>query len=306
MIVALVLTAIWPWVVPFSVVGSSLEWIQLALVAASLVILTGWVGQISLAQATFVGIAALVTGMASRGWGLSFPATTVIGAAAAGLAAVLLGVVALRVRGLYLAVATLIFAWMGYTYLFRTTWLGANSGSSAIPPQHNGTAGGLPFIDLTDRRTLFYLFAAVLALVLFALANLRNTKTGRAFFAVRGSEMAAASLGIDVVRTKLVAFAISGFVAGIAGNILMVRLGVVEPDQFLFTVSLQYLAIAVVGGLGSLGGAVAAGALFAGLDELFFRVTALAGWLDIVSAGLLALVLLAYPGSQRSWTPSTA
>jgi len=296
MLATAVVIAIWPWIVPFSVVGTSVEMIELALVAASLVILTGWVGQISLAQASFVGIAALVTGMVSRGWGLQFPATTIIGALAAGVAAVLLGVVALRVRGLYLAVATLIFAWMCQAFLFPSSWLGASSGSSAIPPGGIGHRGAWPFLDLTDRRTLFYLFAGVIALVLFGLANLRNTKTGRAFFAVRGSEMAAASLGIDVVRTKLVAFAISGVVAGIAGNLIMVHQGTVEPGQFIFTVSLQYLAIAVVGGLGSLGGAVAAGAVFAGLDELFFRVTALAGWLDVVSAGLLAIVLLAYPG----------
>ena len=296
MLVGAIVIAIWPWLVPFSLLGTSLTWIQLSLVAASLVILTGWVGQISLGQASFVGISALVTGLVSRGWGFAFPASTLVGAAAAGIAAVLLGVVALRVRGLYLAVATLIFAWMCDTFLFRTSWLGAGSGSSTIPRQHLGRPGAMPFIDLTDRRTLFYLFATVLALVLFALANLRNTKTGRAFFAVRGSEMAAAALGIDVVRTKLIAFAIAGCVAGVAGNLFMVNLGSVEPSQFMFTVSLQFLAIAVVGGLGSLGGAVAAGALFAGLDELFFRVSALAGWLDVVSAALLAIVLLAYPG----------
>src|SRR5206468_2805985 len=134
MIVAAIGIAIWPWLVPFSLLGTSLTWIQLSLVAASLVILTGWVGQISLGQASFVGISALVTGLVSRGGGLAFPASTLVGAAAAGIAAVLLGMVALRVRGLYLAVATLIFAWMCDTFLFRTSWLGAGSGSSTIPP----------------------------------------------------------------------------------------------------------------------------------------------------------------------------
>jgi ABC-type branched-subunit amino acid transport system ATPase component/branched-subunit amino acid ABC-type transport system permease component len=212
------------------------------------------------------------------------------------LAAAVLGVVALRVRGLYLAVATLIFAWMSDSFLLPSPWLGAGTGSSTIPSQTFGVQGGVPFIDLTSRRTLYYVALAVLALVLAGLANLRDTRTGRAFFAVRGSETAAASLGIDVVRTKLVAFALSGALAGLAGNLIMLVQRTVVPGQFIFTVSLQYLAIAVVGGLGSLGGAIAAGLMFAGLNELFFRVTALAGWLDVVSAGLLAVILLLYPG----------
>ncbi len=286
----------WPLIAPFSVVTSSLNWIELTLAAMSLVVLTGWVGQISLAQASFVGIAALFTGLVTRGWGLGYPESTVVAAVAAAAAAMLLGVVALRVRGLYLAVATLIFAWMCDAFLFNTPWLGVRGGSSTIEPQRIGDPAGLPYFDLTKPRTLFWVVAPLLALVMFCLANMRDTKTGRAFFAVRGSEMAAASLGINVVRTKLVAFAIAGAIAGVAGNVLMLDLRSVGPGQFFLTVSLQYLAIAVVGGLGSIGGAVGAAALFASLDELFLRVPALTGWLDVVSAGLLALVLLAYPG----------
>jgi ABC-type branched-subunit amino acid transport system ATPase component/branched-subunit amino acid ABC-type transport system permease component len=303
LIVAALFILVWPLVSPYSVLGTSLLAIQLSLVAVALVVLTGWVGQISLAHASFVGIAALVTGLVARGWGLAFPVSMIVAAVAAAAAAVVLGVVALRVRGLYLAVATLIFAWMCDTFLFRTPWLGAGTGSSTMPQQILGVPGGWPVIDFGVRKTLFWMSAPVLALAILALATLRDSKTGRAFFAVRGSEMAAASLGIDVVRTKLVAFALSGALAGIAGHLLMLDQRTVVPGQFLFTFSLQFLAIAVVGGLGSLSGALAAGALFAGLNELFFRVPALAGWLDIVSGGLLALVLLTYPGGLAAAGP---
>lgn len=296
LVVGVLLLLLWPWLAPFSALGTSLLAMELALVALSLVVLIGWVGQISLAQASFVGIGALITALATRGWGLGFPANVIIGAAVAGLAAVGLGAMALRVRGLYLAVATLIFAWMADQFLFPSPWLGAGTGSSTIDNQRLGIAGGFPSLDFTSRRTLYLVLLAVIVLVISALANLRDTKTGRAFFAVRGSEMAAASLGIDVIRFKLAAFALSGVLAGIGGGLLMMEQRTVVPSQFLFTVSLQYLAIAVVGGLGSLGGAVAAGALFAALNELFFRVPALAGWLEIVSAALLAFVLLAQPG----------
>jgi len=295
-IVAAIALVAWPFVVPFSVLQDSLLAVQLSLAAISIVVLTGWVGQISLAQASFVGIAALSMGLIVRGWGLGFPLSMILAAGIAASAAVLLGAVALRVRGLYLAVATLCFAWMSDAFLFKTPWLGAGTGSSTIPGQGLGDPRGWPYFDLSQPVLLFFVFVAVLGLVVFALANLRDTKTGRAFFAVRGSEMAAASLGIDVVRTKLAAFALAGALAGIAGSLLMINQRTVVPDQFIFTISLQFLAIAVVGGLASLAGAIAAGGLFAALNELFLRVSALSGWLEVVSAGLLAVVLLAYPG----------
>jgi ABC-type branched-subunit amino acid transport system ATPase component/branched-subunit amino acid ABC-type transport system permease component len=294
-VVTAVLLAL-PWLVGFTILQNSVLAMQLALVAMSIVVLTGWVGQISLAQASFVGIAALVVGLVTRGWNIGFPVSMLIAAAVAGATAVALGLVALRVRGLYLAVATLVFAWMGDTFLFKSSWLGVEGGSSVIPGQEFGRQGGWPYFDLTSPRVLYYVFLGILAIVLFSLSNLRDTKTGRAFFAVRGSEMAAASVGIDVVRYKLIAFAVAGVLAGVSGSMLMMNLRAVVPDLFLFTISLQFLAIAVVGGLGSLGGAVAAGAVFAGLNELFLKVPALSGWLEVVSAGLLALVLLAYPG----------
>ena len=295
-IVGLIVLLLWPFVVPFSVLGSSLLAMEFAIVAISLVVLTGWVGQISLAQASFVGVGALVTALVARGTGLGFPINMVIGTATAALAALALGVVALRVRGLYLAVATLIFAWMTDRFLFRLPIMGVDTGSSSLPDQRIGMPGSFPSFDFTSRTTLYFVLLAVVVLVLASMANLRDTRVGRAFFAVRGSEMAAASLGIDVTRFKLISFAVSGALAGLAGSMLMLEQRTVVPDQFFFAVSLQFLAIAVVGGLGSLSGAVAAGVLFAALNEVFFRFQALSGFLEITSALLLAIVLLLYPG----------
>jgi ABC-type branched-subunit amino acid transport system ATPase component/branched-subunit amino acid ABC-type transport system permease component len=294
-VIVFLLLLAWPFFAPFSALGSSLLALEYAVIAFSLVILTGWVGQISLAQATFVGIGALTSAMIARGTGLGFPFDVLVGAVVAGLAAVVLGAVALRVRGLYLAVATLIFAWMGDAFLFTSPYLGLGEGSSTIPNQRIGHEGGVPSFDLTSRRVLFVVFLAIVFTCAVCLSNLRDARTGRALSAIRGSEAAAASLGIDVVRYKLVAFAVSGVLAGLGGGMLMVEQRTVVPSQFFYTVSLQFLAIAVVGGLASLGGAVAAGLLFAALTELFFRVGALSGWLDVVSALLLGGVLLLYP-----------
>ncbi|MBV9097091.1 MAG: ATP-binding cassette domain-containing protein, partial [Frankiaceae bacterium] len=279
----------------FSLLGDANQAGEYFLVAASLVLLTGWVGQISLAQGAFVGIGAFGTALLAKHMPMPFPVGMIAGGVLGGAVAAALGVVALRVRGLYLAVATLIFAWMADAYLFIAPWF-ASGGNATLNVKKVGHEGTFPFFDFTDRQTFYFVVLAVCSTVLFGLLNLRDSKTGRAFAAVRGSETAAAALGVNVVRTKLFAFVTAGAIAGIAGNLTLTNQTTVVSDQFSLQVSLLFLAIAVVGGLRSLGGAIAASCVFAGLDELFFRVPALGRLLQLVSALLLAGVLLAYPG----------
>ena len=288
-------TLAFPWLpfVSFSVLGSANLAAYYAMVAVALVVVTGWVGQISLGHAGLVGVGAYVTGHVASDWKVTFPVNLLWAMLAGALVAGVLGFVAVRVRGLYLAVATLIFSWTASEFLFRQQWF-TGSGTATVKPF--GEPGTFPYFDWTARRTFFYAAWAAVAAAILMVANLRDSKTGRAFFAVRGSEVAAASLGISVVRTKLVAFAVSGALAGAAGNLVMIRDQVVTPDAFKVEMSLFFLAIAVVGGLSSLGGAVAASVLFAALNELFFRVASLAGWLEVVPPILLTVVLLAYRG----------
>lgn len=269
------------------------EW---ALVSVSLVILTGWVGQISLAQGTFVGIGAFATGLLARHLGIPFPVNLLIVTIIAAGVAALLGIVALRIRGLYLAVATLIFAWMADAYLFTKAWFVGEGGSSSIEAEVVGRGGTVTAFDLADKRLVYLVILAAVVAALFAMNNLRDSKTGRAFFAIRGSEVAAVSLGIDVTRYKLMAFAVSGALAGIAGNLVMMDLRSASPTSFAFTKSLFFLSIAVVGGITSLGGAVAAALLFAGLEALFFFFEFPQGSLDFLAVALLLIVLLGFPG----------
>lgn len=292
----LLLTFPWlPFVHTSLVVNANLA-CEYAIITISLVLLTGWVGQISLGQATFVGIGAFTSGLLQRGLHVPFPLNLPLAAAISGGVAALLGLVALRVRGLYLAVATLIFAWMADAYLFTSAWFVGRGGSSSIENHIVGRPGTLSSFDLSNKSVLYLVMVAAVAATLFAVSNLRDSKTGRAFFAIRGSEVAAVSLGIDVTRYKLIAFAISGTLAGVAGNLILTDLRTASPDSFSFTRSLFFLSVAVVGGVTSLPGAVGAAALFAGLNEVFFRIPALNGFLDIVAVGLLLVVLLAYPG----------
>jgi sulfate-transporting ATPase len=287
----------WPFLhAPFSLLGDAIQALLFVIAASSIVLLTGWVGQISLAQAAFVGIGGFGSALVMQHMHVPFPWSLLVGAVIAGGAAGVLGVIALRVRGLYLAVATLIFAYMADSYLFSAPWFSGSGGVQSIDAQTIGNPASKPYFELTDRKTFYFVALAVAAAVLFALVNLRDSKTGRAFFAVRGSETAAASLGIDVRRYKLLAFVLAGAIAGLAGNLILVNQVTLVSSQFSIKVSLLYLSIAVVGGLRSLGGLVVSSVIFAALAELFYRVSALAGYLEIVSAGLLAVVLLVYPG----------
>ncbi|HEX6489041.1 MAG TPA: ATP-binding cassette domain-containing protein [Candidatus Dormibacteraeota bacterium] len=282
--------------VPFSVLGDATLAAFYLVVALSLVLLTGWVGQISLAQAEFVGIGAFFTAVLANRWHIGFPWSFALAVVAAGAVAAALGLVALRVRGLYLAVATLVFAAMADNFLFNQSWFGIEGGSAGIRLGIIGNPNALPRFDLNDVHLVYLLFAAFAVFCLYALAHLRESKTGRAMFAVRGSEVAAASLGIDVTRYKLMAFLLAGMIAGGAGNLYIVYLRSVVPDSFNILASLFFLSVAVVGGLLSPGGAVAAAIVFAALQEVFFRVPQLAGLLDVTSSLLLLAVLLAYPG----------
>lgn len=277
-------------------------------VTASLVLLIGLVGQISLCQATLVGIGSFVAAIGTA-HGLDFPASIVVGMAAGAAAACLVGAVALRVRGLFFAVATLIFAYVADQYLFAQPWLVGSVSGTSIKPEAVGTAGLAPFINLSDLHDFYYIALAAAIFAVYAVANLRDSRLGRAFGAVRGSEMAAVSLGIDLVRTKLVGFAVSGALAGLAGSLLLVGNRTIDPAEFSSTQSLFFLSVAVVGGLRSLGGAVASSTMFAVLiGEVFYRIPAAANYLDLISAGLLIAVLLFFrsglgglPAAVRAW-----
>ena len=290
----------WPFlpVPPWLLADANLAAI-FTMVGVSLVILTGWVGQISLSQAAFVGVSAFVTGILTREAGIHFPLNLPIAAASSALVAAGLGFVALRVRGLYLAVATLIFGWMADEFLFKSEWLVGPGGSSTITSRIIGRPTALPSFDLTDRRTFWFVaFAGALVAIAIA-ANLRDSKIGRSFFAIRGSEMAAASLGIDVVRTKLAAFAISGLLAGLAGNLIMIDQRTATPAQFSFSSSLFFLSMAVIGGTGSLAGVTAAAIFFAALSGVAETIPALGRFLELFSTSLLLVAVLLSPSSRR-------
>ncbi len=289
---------------PFSWLGTATQALSYTLVALSLVILTGWVGQISLAQASFVGIGAFLTGVLVRD-GLVFPLTLpVVGLITASIAA-LLGLVALRVRGLYLAVATLIFAWMTQIYLFAQPWLAGIGGIVVDPDEGARHPGHLPLPRLHRRDDVLLRDARRGRGGVAGAANLRRSKTGRAWLAVKGSEVAAASLGIPVMAYKLMAFAVAGFLAGVGGNLLMTHNQVASASSSCHRSRCCFSRSPSWGprqprrhGIGGHRLRSARPAVLQGLG--------LAGLLDIVSSLLLAVVLLAFPSGLAGLPPRLA
>ena len=213
-----------------------------ALIGLSLLVLTGWAGQVSLGQMALVGIGAAVAGSLSSEHGWDFVLALIASAiAGAGVAAVL-GLPALRLRGLSLAVTTLAFAVVTSNFLLRQEWL--------IP--HNAVARPLLFgrLDLEADLTYYYVCLAVFVALLLAVHNLRTSRMGRAIVATRDNERAAESFGVSATATKLAAFATSGAIAGIAGGLLVFQQHGLPASQYAPQQSLAAFLIAMVGGLG--------------------------------------------------------
>lgn len=270
-----------------------------AIIALSLLIVTGLVGQISLAQMAVAGCSAFLLTRLATDWGVPFPLAPLLAAGAAAGVGLLVALPALRIRGITLAVVTLSFAYAVDQVVFNNRDLVGVSGSMrpAPPPSLFGYRFG-PLDHLGQRGVPaipFGIFVAVVLVVcLLLVSNLRRGEVGRRMLAVRANERAAASVGVDIVRTKLVAFALSAFVAGIGGSLLAYQNGGrVEPSTFAVVTSLTALAMAYLGGISTVGGSLTAGILTAGgigsvvLDKVFH----MGAW-EYLAAGVL-LVLTA-------------
>jgi ABC-type branched-subunit amino acid transport system permease subunit len=254
------------------------------IVAASLVVLTGWAGQVSLGQMAFVGVGAAIGGGLTdhRGWDLAL-AGLVAGLAGA-VAAVVVGYPALRRRGLTLAVSTLAFGLFVSQYLLNRTifpdWL----------PGRRIDRGAILGIELTSETAMFYASLAVLALALAMVVGLRHSRTGRVLIAIRENERAARAYGVNATRTQLAAFAFSGFLAAVAGALYVHQQTGLSTDPYLPQRSLELFAMVVIGGLGSLPGALLGATYVHSID--FFLPNQ---WQFLATGVGLLFVLLIFP-----------
>ena len=267
-----------------------------AIVALSMNVLVGYTGQVSLGHTAFVGIGAFASGYTMTELGLPFVAGIVMAALTGAAFCFVLGIIALRLAGLYLALVTIAFALFARETLFNIReFTGGGAGMEAPRPD----------LLLDDTRYAYFCLFA-LGLVLAFDWRLMATRAGRAIRALRDDERVAASWGIDVARQKLLAFVISGIIAGIAGALFASTEGIVSANDFEFSISLTFLLMTVVGGAGNRWGVAQGGALFAVLPTLLerahenFHVIPFT-WINAryepaIGALLLLVTLIFYPG----------
>jgi branched-chain amino acid transport system permease protein len=240
-----------------------------AIGSLSLMLLTGYAGQISLGHAGLLAAGAFTTGILFKEVGASFwitiPASALVGA----LLGIVFGLPSLRLRGLYLAVSTLalhfVVVYLGGEYEAKR---GYSTGIVIDPPGIGGFA-------LTGGRAWYFVLLAGATATLLICLNLLRSRTGRAWRAVRGHETVAEALGIDIARYKLLAFVISSAVTSVAGALFAYYRGFVSVEAFSLFLTIQYVAMIIIGGMGSLLGALL-GAVFVTLFPYLIEAALLA------------------------------
>lgn len=283
-VAALFLAAALPLVLTRS--SQQLLWSEVAvfaLLALSVTVLTGWGGQLSLGQFAFAGLGAFTAGALVQNR-LAFPVAVPAAVGITVVVALLVGAPALRIRGLVLAVATLAFAVVVQSYLLSQDLFLGDRTSAEIPRATWGP------VDLTSQTVYYETVIVVLALAGLLAYRLRRTTLGRSLIAVRSNPSAAAAYRISPARTKLVAFALGGGLAALAGALyggLLVRIepAVISPER-----SLEVVAIAVIGGLTTVTGAILGALWVVGLPALFGDSSQVA----LLTSGIGLLLLLMY------------
>lgn len=254
-----------------------------AIACVSLTILTGWAGQISLGQWGFAGVGAFVTGWMAAHENMDFFVVLLCAGLAGALAALLIGIPALRIQGLFLAVTTLAFGIAVHVYLLSPSYF------EPVLPGVQGIVRPRLFGHYSiDGPVAFYYVALVaLAAALASASTMRRTRAGRVMMAVRDNAKAAQSYGINLARVRLAAFAISGFWAAVAGALFVYGQGAIDQAAFDPALSIQLMTIVVIGGVSSLSGAML-GAAYLGA----MQYGNLGPQAQLLATGLGVLILL--------------
>jgi ABC-type branched-subunit amino acid transport system ATPase component/ABC-type branched-subunit amino acid transport system permease subunit len=262
-----------------------------AVIALSLVVLTGWAGEISLGQMAFVGIGAAVGGLITARWGWDL-ALGLLGAGLVGAAvAALIGLPVLRRRGLTIAVITLSFSLMTTSWLLNPQFFGTGTRLDWLPPPRFERNDALGFLGVRSEASYYFLCLVVLAIAIVAVRGIRRTRSGRVLVAIRENELATSAYGINPRTNALAAFAISGFLAATAGALLVQHQNGIQLDSYSAGESLVVFAMVVIGGLGSIPGAL--------LGAFYVRGVTWAlpvDWQILATGAGLLLVLLVFPG----------
>ncbi|MFM2275762.1 MAG: hypothetical protein RL211_1634 [Pseudomonadota bacterium] len=225
-----------------------------AIAGLGLMLLAGFTGQFSIGHAAFLGVGAYTQAVFTN-MGLSFPFALALAGMLSAAVGVVVGLPALRVKGIYLGIATIAFAFIVEEVFAR--WESVTGGNSGIHIKAPNLFGW----EISSGEEFYFLCLVITVMVTLGILNLLRSSTGRAFVAIRDSEISAQSMGIHLARYKTLSFAISAALAGIAGALYAHKLQFISPDQFNIIQSIDLLLMVVIGGLGSVHGAFL-GAIF--------------------------------------------
>ena len=269
--------------------GSMNPILVFTLLALGLNIVVGMAGLLDLGYAAFFAIGgytvAFLTApqspLVQRGFQTDFWVALLLSFVVAAVFGVILGAPTLRLRGDYLAIVTLAFGEIVPRAFLNLEWL--TNGAKGMNPIGRPHGGGVELLA-SDQVPWYYLILAVTAFSVFVMVRLRDSRLGRAWVAMREDEIAAASMGIDLVKTKLLAFALGASFSGFGGALYASMLQFIDPFQFDFSISIILLAMVILGGIGNIWG-VMFGAIVMGWFNFIF-VDAAAGWLRGLSQAL--------------------
>lgn len=235
-------------------------------------ILTGYAGQISVGHAAFMGVGAYACASFMTLWGLGFWISLPLSAVTAGLVGILFGLPSLRLKGFYLAMATIAaqFIITAFFLHFKPDIFGGGVGMSLKPIR----LGGIVF---DTQKNLYYLIMPVAVIMTYFAQNLVRSRMGRAFVAIRDNDLAAEIMGISLFGYKLRAFFIGCFFAGIAGSLYIAFMRTIRPDQYSLMDSVWMLGIIIIGGMGSIFGGILGTIFIKVLDEIVLVLTPFLG-----------------------------
>jgi ABC-type branched-subunit amino acid transport system permease subunit len=259
------------------------------IVGLSMTLLVGWAGQVSLGQFALVGVGAFTA--ARIGDGLPLPLTVLVVGLVGAAVAVVVGVPAVRIQGLFLAVSTLAFAVVAKSWVFQQPSLAGTDSTASMP-----RPGMLARFDLAagiTERDVYYFALVLVVLATFVVRNVRASAIGRSFIAVRDNDKAARSDGLSAAGTRLLSFALSGFLAGVAGLVFALARVNFDARDYDPAVSLNMLLMVIIGGLGSIPGAILGALFLYGLPALFDA----SDLVQLLTSGIGVLVVLLFlPG----------
>lgn len=234
--------------------------------ALGLNLLVGYTGQISLGHGAFLAIGAYTTALCAENLGLPFAATLPLSGFMAALLGMIVGVPSLRLKGLYLALGTLAFGFIVEYILFHWDIAQGDMGLGVKPISILG-------VSITKEKDFFYVAVGFAFLATLCAKNIARSKIGRSFIAIRDRDIAAEAMGIPLAKYKIMAFAISSFYAGIAGALTAHYQKWIVPGSFDLSLSIAYIAMIILGGLGTILGAVLGAILITGIPHGIVLVT---------------------------------